>query len=128
MDKCSLVHISHAAHSTHSATAAGGRVLFFLRDVGYERFGHQYHAGDTGRVDQCAAHYLGGVDDAHLNHVPEFIGLGVISGTLDTLLDSVNDYSTVMAGVNSYPADRFFDGLADYVNSGELIAGEGQFV
>jgi hypothetical protein len=57
---------AHSAHATHTAAhaAASGSVFFFFGFFGDEAFGRQHQTGDTGRVLQCGACYLGRIDDA----------------------------------------------------------------
>ena len=43
----------------------------------HHRLGGDQEAGDRGRVLQCGAHYLGGIDDALCNEVRILAGLGV---------------------------------------------------
>jgi hypothetical protein len=111
-----LVHSFHAAHSA-AATGHCGSFLF-LRNVSDQGFGDEYHAGDTGCILQGRPDNFGRVDDTLVDHVDELVFLSIVTDALLALLDRVDDDGTIFAGIVGDPADGFFNGFADDIDTG----------
>ena len=112
--------LHHAAHATHAGSGhSGGGVLLLL--LGDDTLGGEEHTGDGGGVLEGYAGHLGGVDDTGCHEVFVGVGAGVVAEVGIALLDLLNHYGTLLAGVGHDLAQGLLDGAADDVDTGGLI-------
>ena len=71
------------------------RRSFWLRLFGYHGLSGNEETGDRGRILQCRAHDLGGIDDALLHEVAIFAGLGVVAEGIVALVEDLAGLSRV---------------------------------
>src|SRR6185312_8573354 len=110
---------AHAAHSTHAAATAGHRRSRLLRQFGDHGFGGHEKACDRRSVLQRGTNHLGRVDDALVDHVDIFLGLGVEAEGLRLVLeDLADDDRAFQTGVFRDLAHRGFQRLQHDVDAG----------
>src|SRR5579862_8615335 len=118
------LEIHPAAHSAHSAAAAGHSATraLLLRHFGDHRLGGDQQSGDGRRTLDRRAHDLGWVDDALGDEVAVFASLRVVAVVALILFqDLANHDRTVSAGVERNLARRRLDRLAHDVDAVLLV-------
>src|SRR5690606_6397051 len=115
--------LHHAVHAAHAARHAAGRGALRLGLVGDHGFGRDQQARDRGRVFQSGPGHLRRVDDAELEHVAIFLGLGVeVEVLVLRLADLARDDRAVNAGVLGDLAQRRLERALDDGDAGFLVA------
>ena len=114
----SVIHPTHAAHTA----ARHGRRARILRPFGNNRFRCHQEASNRTRVLQGDPHDLGRVDDALLNQVAIFAGLGIKTEGGRLLVGHLADYDgTLDASILCDLADRSLECPAKDVDAGFLV-------
>src|SRR5260370_31628958 len=91
-------------------TAGRGTLLFVFLEFSDERFGGEHQARDGGCVLQRQASDLGGVDDAHLDHVAIVAGVRIEAVVfILRLADLADHHSAFVTGVQRDLASRLFE-------------------
>src|SRR3990167_6529951 len=116
--------LHHAAHATHTAHAAhirhtsGRLVVGCFTDHG---FGGDHQAADRGRRLQGRTGDLSRIEDTHLDHVAIHAGRRVVDEVASALLDLVDHYARLVAGVGDDLAQRRLHGTTQQGDADVLI-------
>src|SRR5471030_33211 len=114
--------LHHAAHATHTAhvwhTAASRAFIFDLSDHG---FGGDHQAGDGSRCLKSRTSHFSRVKDAHFDHVAVFAGSSVVTVVTRTLLDLVDYYAWLVAGVGNDLTQWRFNSATQQLDTNVLI-------
>src|SRR5271170_3255563 len=113
----------HVVHSATASSARSNRHRFAdIRDHGFRC---QHKTGDRGRVLQCSAGNLGGIDHAGLYQVLVLIGGGVVAVMRVLVLhDFAYDHGTLFACIADDQAQWLLERTADKLCTDLLIAFE----
>ena len=113
---------AHAAHAAHAAAAARHGRGVVLGQLGDHGFGGDQQRGNRGGVLERGAHDLDRVDDAHLDHVAIFAGLGVVAEVVGGVVEHLADnHRAFVARVLGDLADRRLQGALDDADTGFLV-------
>src|SRR6516164_3423855 len=108
-------------HSAHAARRAGMAVLLVLRSLGHHDLGREQQARHRSGVLQRKTGYLGRVQDALIEHVPELARGGVPAESALAFLDAVEHHRGVLAGVVDDLAQRLLDRAGEDADADRLV-------
>ena len=101
-----------------------GAAFSFSGSSRHERLGGEQQTGDRSRILQRIASHFRGIDNAGLHQVDVFAGGNVITFVSGTLLDFLHDQRAFLASVVGKLTQRRFNGTANDLKAGFLVAFE----
>src|SRR4051812_36183924 len=95
--------------------------FFFLRLVGNDALGGQYHACDGSSILQCDTGNLGRIDNTSFQEVFEYFGAGVEAEISLAFLYLLYDDGAFHAAVSDDLTKRLFDGALNDSDTGGFV-------
>src|SRR6202166_3443840 len=96
-------------------------MIFILRRLGDHDFGRRQQARYRGGVLQSQTRHLGGIQNAHFDHIAVLTGRSVVAERALALADSVQHHGGVFAGVAHDLPQRLFDRAGQDLDARGLI-------
>ena len=109
--------VIHSAHIRHSRCAAG----IVLRCICDHRFGRQQQACNGSSVLQCVARHHGRIQDALLDHVTVFTGLGVVTEITLAFCNCMQHDTCVSTRISDNLEQRLCNGTTQNVDTNSLV-------
>src|SRR6516162_2669901 len=98
-------------------------VFFLLRLVCNHRLGGDQQTRNGSGVLQSGAHHFGRIDNTCLDEIFIFLGRGVEAERAFAVLDLIENYGAVCAGIGSNPPQRFFKAFLNDADTNLFVVG-----
>src|SRR5258708_6435991 len=96
-------------------------MLFFLRRLGYHDFRREQKSRHRGGVQQSQTRYLGGIQNAHFDHIAVLTRRSVVAERALALTDQVQNNRGILTGICDDLTQRLFDGAGQNLDARGLI-------